>query len=55
MLQITKYIVGFFVPGMEKALAELEPKGWQVTSAIEVDGAKMFKINNSKTLVCRLS
>lgn len=41
--------VGFFVPDMDKALDELGPKGWQVTSSIETEGARMFKINNKNT------
>jgi hypothetical protein len=40
--------IGFFVPSMEKALQHLSPKGWEVTSAIDVDNAKMYKVNNSR-------
>ena len=41
--------IGFFVPDMEKTLQDLEPKGWEVASAIEVDGARMYKVINSQT------
>jgi len=38
--------IGFFVPAMEKALEDLGQKGWELTSKIEIEGAKMYKINN---------
>ena len=41
--------IGFFVPNMEKAMEKLSPQGWEVTSAIEAEGAKMFKISNLQT------
>jgi catechol 2,3-dioxygenase-like lactoylglutathione lyase family enzyme len=41
--------IGFFVPNMEKALEKLGPQGWEVTSAIDVEGARMYKISNSLT------
>jgi catechol 2,3-dioxygenase-like lactoylglutathione lyase family enzyme len=41
--------IGFFVPNMEKAMDKLRPQGWEVTSAIEVEGAKMYKISNLQT------
>ena len=41
--------IGFFVPAMEKALEDLGQKGWEVTSRIEIEGAKMYRINNPKT------
>ena len=41
--------IGFFVPTMERALEDLGEKGWQVTSSIEVEGAKMYKLDNPQT------
>jgi len=41
--------IGFFVPTMEKALEDLCQKGWELTSKIEIEGAKMYKINNPRT------
>ena len=41
--------LGFFVPSMGKALETLIPKGWEVTSKIEIEGAKMYKVNNPQT------
>jgi len=41
--------VGFFVPDMEKAMDKLRPQGWEVTSEIEIEGAKMYKISNRLT------
>jgi catechol 2,3-dioxygenase-like lactoylglutathione lyase family enzyme len=41
--------IGFFVPDMEKAMEDLGPKGWQVTSSIETEDAKMYKISNRVT------
>ena len=41
--------IGFFVPNMEKAMDKLRPQGWEVTSAIDVEGAKMYKISNHLT------
>jgi hypothetical protein len=41
--------IGFFVPDMEKAMEDLGPKGWEVTSAIETEDAKMYKISNHVT------
>jgi catechol 2,3-dioxygenase-like lactoylglutathione lyase family enzyme len=41
--------IGFFVPDMERAMEKLRPLGWEVSSAIEVDGAKMYKISNLRT------
>jgi catechol 2,3-dioxygenase-like lactoylglutathione lyase family enzyme len=41
--------IGFFVPDMEKAMEKLGAQGWEVTSAIEVEGAKMYKISNLRT------
>jgi catechol 2,3-dioxygenase-like lactoylglutathione lyase family enzyme len=41
--------IGFFVPDMEKAVDDLSSKGWEVTSRIEVEGAKMYKISNLLT------
>ena len=41
--------IGFFAPTMEKALAGLSQKGWEVTSSIEIEGAKMYKVNNRLT------
>jgi catechol 2,3-dioxygenase-like lactoylglutathione lyase family enzyme len=41
--------IGFFVPDMEKAMEDLGPRGWQVTSTIETEGAKMYKISNRVT------
>ena len=41
--------IGFFVPDMGKALEDLGQKGWEVTSKIDIEGAKMYKINNPKT------
>ena len=41
--------IGFFVPAMEKALEDLGQKGWEVTSSIDIDGAKMYKVNNKQT------
>jgi hypothetical protein len=41
--------IGFFVPSMEKAMDKLRPQGWEVTSAIDVEGAKMYKISNRVT------
>jgi catechol 2,3-dioxygenase-like lactoylglutathione lyase family enzyme len=41
--------VGFFVPDMDRALADLSRKGWEVTSAIDTEGARMYKIYNPLT------
>lgn len=41
--------IGFFVPDMERAMNDLGPKGWEITSAIETEGAKMYKISNRRT------
>lgn len=41
--------IGFFVPDMDRAIADLSTKGWDVTSSIEMEGARMFKINNALT------
>ena len=41
--------IGFFVPSMERALENLAEKGWEVTSKIESEGAKMYKVNNAQT------
>jgi hypothetical protein len=41
--------IGFFVPDMERSLKELGSKGWTVTSRIEIEGAKMYKVYNQKT------
>lgn len=41
--------IGFFVPAMDKALESLGQKGWEVTSKIEIEGARMYKINNTHT------
>ena len=41
--------IGFFVPAMEKALEDLCQKGWEVTSKIEIEGARMYKIDNPRT------
>ena len=41
--------IGFFVPDMGKALEDLGQKGWEVTSKIAIEGAKMYKINNPRT------
>ena len=41
--------IGFFVPAMGKALEDLGQKGWEVTSKIETEGSKMYKINNPLT------
>lgn len=37
--------IGFFVPDMDRALEHLTPLGWRVTSRIDEDGARMYKIN----------
>jgi catechol 2,3-dioxygenase-like lactoylglutathione lyase family enzyme len=41
--------IGFFVPSMDQALEDLDQKGWQVTSKIEIEGARMYKVNHSRT------
>ena len=41
--------IGFFVPTMEKAMHDLGQKGWEVTSSIDIEGAKMYKVNNPQT------
>lgn len=41
--------IGFFVPDMEEAMKKLRPQGWEVTSAIDVEDAKMYKICNQLT------
>jgi hypothetical protein len=41
--------IGFFVPDMERAMNELGSKGWVVTSRIETEDAKMYKVYNPKT------
>lgn len=41
--------IGFFVPAMDKALEDLGQIGWKVASKIEIEGAKMYKINNPGT------
>lgn len=41
--------IGFFVPSMDRALDDLSKRGWRVTSSIEIEGARMFKINNEQT------
>lgn len=37
--------IGFFVPDMDRALAHLEPLGWRVSSKIDTEGARMYKID----------
>lgn len=37
--------IGFFVPDMDKALSHLEPLGWQVTSRIDTQEARMYKVD----------
>ncbi|MCX2972072.1 hypothetical protein EYC87_00545 [Halieaceae bacterium IMCC8485] len=39
--------IGFFVPDMDKALAHLKPLGWQVTSTIDTEDARMYKIDTA--------
>jgi catechol 2,3-dioxygenase-like lactoylglutathione lyase family enzyme len=41
--------IGFFVPDMNEAMDQLRRQGWEVTSAIEVEGARMKKISNKVT------
>lgn len=41
--------VGFFVPEMDQALKDLGGKGWRVTSAIDQQEARMYKIENTLT------
>jgi hypothetical protein len=41
--------IGFFVPDMDRALNDLGSKGWVVTSRIDIEGAKMYKVYNPKT------
>lgn len=41
--------IGFFVPDMNKAMDQLSPQGWEVTSAIEEGWASMKKISNKVT------
>lgn len=41
--------IGFFVPNMKTAIEDLGGKGWEITSSIEIEGARMYKINNSQT------
>lgn len=41
--------IGFFVPNMEKALKDLGQKGWEVSSKIETEDAKMYKVINTQT------
>lgn len=36
--------IGFFVPNMDRALAHLGSLGWEVTSKIDGEGARMYKI-----------
>ena len=40
--------IGFFVPNMDEALDDLGQKDWEITSAIETEGARMYKINNTR-------
>ena len=40
--------IGFFVPDMDEALAHLKPLGWQVTSKIDTDGARMYKVDTEQ-------
>jgi catechol 2,3-dioxygenase-like lactoylglutathione lyase family enzyme len=37
--------IGFFVPDMDRALAHLEPLGWEISSKIDTEGARMYKID----------
>lgn len=40
--------IGFFVPDMDQALHHLAPLGWQVTSRIDTDGARMYKVDTQQ-------
>lgn len=40
--------IGFFVPDMDRALAHLAPLGWQVTSRIDTDEARMYKVDTAE-------
>jgi hypothetical protein len=40
--------IGFFVPDMDKALQHLAPLGWQVTSRIDTEDARMYKVDTQK-------
>ncbi len=40
--------IGFFVPDMDRALEHLQPLGWQVTSKIDTDDARMYKLDTEK-------
>ena len=41
--------IGFFVPSMEKAMQDLGQKGWEITSSIDIEGAKIYKVSNPWT------
>jgi catechol 2,3-dioxygenase-like lactoylglutathione lyase family enzyme len=41
--------IGFFVPDMDRAMKRLEQQDWEITSAIDTDSARMYKINNTRT------
>lgn len=41
--------IGFFVPDMDRAMEELEQQDWEITSAIDTDSARMYKISNIRT------
>jgi catechol 2,3-dioxygenase-like lactoylglutathione lyase family enzyme len=40
--------IGFFVPDMERALDHLAPLGWQVTSRIDTEDARMYKVDTAQ-------
>lgn len=41
--------IGFFVPDMDRALEKLTPMGWHVTSRIDTEDSRMYKISNEHT------
>lgn len=40
--------IGFFVPDMDRALEHLEPLGWEVSSRIDSEGARMYKVDTDE-------
>jgi hypothetical protein len=40
--------IGFFVPDMDEALQHLAPLGWRVTSRIDTEDARMYKVDTEQ-------
>lgn len=40
--------LGFFVPDMSLAIEGLKPKGWCITSEVNTEQAKMYKLNHTE-------